>query len=202
MIDTRGRSAYQKWIIQPLLNLSWIRCLHPHFITLFALLSGTCIVFLLAYGFSKSVIALLILSGFLDTLDGSLARHRGISSSKGAVIDIFSDRIVEFCIIMGLYLVDPLDRGFLALCMLGSVLFCITSFLVVGIFEKQETEKSFYYSPGIMERTEAFVFFAAMILFPSYFSWLAISFTALVTFTAFFRVYQFLTNNKAAEFMQ
>ena len=54
-----------------------------------------------------------------------------------------------------------------------------------------QTEKSFNYSEGIMERPEAFIFFALMILFPNWFPVLASLFSALVFLTAMIRVLEF-----------
>ena len=75
--------------------------------------------------------------------------------------------------------------------MLGSMLLCITSFLVVGIFVANDSHKSFHYNPGIMERAEAFIFFIAMMLWPSAFVGLAMLFSLLVTLTAIIRLTQF-----------
>ena len=75
--------------------------------------------------------------------------------------------------------------------MLGSVLICITSFLVVAIVSDNQSEKSFYYSPGLMERAEAFIFFILMIWLPQYFSFLSMSFIILVSYTALKRVYDY-----------
>lgn len=75
--------------------------------------------------------------------------------------------------------------------MLTSILLCVTSFLVVGIFTEKQTEKSFYYSPGLIERGEAFFFFILMILFPSYFVLLSSLFILLVLLTTAIRVVQF-----------
>lgn len=124
-------------------------------------------------------------------LDGSLARHQNKTSPIGAALDITADRLVEFAIILGLFLIDPHKRGLLCLLMLGSVLLCITTFLVVGIFSENQSEKGFHYSPGLMERTEAFAFFALMMLFPIYFTPLAAIFSALTFFTAGKRLYEF-----------
>ncbi len=136
---------------------------------------------------------LLIITGYLDILDGSVARAVGYPSSIGAVLDIVSDRIVEFSVIVGLFAVDPVSRGLICLLMSGSVLICITSFLVVGIFVPNTGEKSFHYSPGLMERSEAFLFFGLMMLFPSLFMWLGILFVVLVALTAVIRVKEFTT---------
>ena len=67
----------------------------------------------------------------------------------------------------------------------------MTSFLVVGIFSENKSQKGFHYSPGLMERPEAFLFFAMMMLLPTLFSALALLFTFLVFLTAGLRVLEF-----------
>ena len=138
----------------------------------------------------------LIISGYLDSLDGTIARLTNRSSEFGSALDIICDRIVEFAIIFGLYLVNPVARATTCLWMLGSVLICISSFLVVGIFTQNSSTKSFNYSAGIMERFEAFMFFIAMILFPKYFTYLGYTFTILVTMTALLRMREFAKQSK------
>jgi phosphatidylserine synthase len=167
--------------------------LPPDFFTYLACLSGLSIIPLLAFGYSITAFAMLTLSGFLDTVDGSIARLLKISSPRGAALDIVSDRIVEFAIILGLYTIDPATRGLPAILMLGSILICVTSFLIVGVFTEKDSEKSFYYSPGLIERAEAFIFFALMILFPSIFTIASYLFSFLVFITAALRMRQFMT---------
>lgn len=194
MIETNLRKHYQKCCIEPLLRLQLIRKFHPHFLTALACLSGICVLFSLAFGYPLTAFFCLALSGFLDTLDGSLARHTGIPSEQGAAFDIVADRIVEFAVILGLFFLEPQARALPALLMVGSTLICITSFLVVGIFTQNTSEKSFHYSPGLMERAEAFLFFALMILFPAFFFYLSYLFSALVFLTAAIRMFQFFRN--------
>lgn len=191
MIDTYMRGSYQKIFVAPLLRYFEKQNLNPNVITLLALLFGVAILPTLAMGYTHTAITLLLVSGYLDTLDGSLARARNITSPKGAVFDIISDRIVEFCVVMGLYLVDPETRALWCLLMLGGILICVTSFLVVGIFIENASEKGFHYSPGLMERAEAFLFFACMIFFPQLFAIFAGAFITLVLLTAAIRVRQF-----------
>lgn len=138
----------------------------------------------------------LLLSGYCDTLDGTLARLSERSSQLGSVFDIFMDRLVEFCVIIGLWSIAPLPRSLACLLMLGSIFLCVTSFLVVGIFTENQSDKGFHYSTGIIERAEAFIFFIAMILFPSEFAILAYTFTLLVMLTTFIRLYEFYNANK------
>ena len=195
MIDSNFRSPYQKLIIHPLLNIGWIKTLSPVKVTLAAALFGALIPLFLYYGATSPALICLGLSGFCDTLDGSLARAQGTPSPKGAVLDIVSDRFVELAIIIGLYLYAPEGRALLSLFMLGSVLLCITTFLVVGIFQENASEKSFHYSPGLIERGEAFLFFALMILFPSLFTPLTLLFGGLTLITAIIRTSQFVKVN-------
>ncbi len=161
--------------------------------TVFGVLVFVCLIY-------KAIIAasiFLVLSGYLDSLDGSLARHIGCVTKLGAVLDIVADRFVEFMIIFGLFFLYPDSHGFYSMLMLGATLICITSFLVVGIFIENETHKSFHYSPGIMERPEAFLFFLLMILIPSWYPALAILYTVLVLLTAGIRIYQFSLQQEA-----
>lgn len=192
MIDSHYRTLPQQLLVDPLVQkIATHTSLSPLHLTGGALVTGVLILPCLALGFTKLAFCLLLLSGYLDVLDGSLARYKSLSSPQGAAFDIVSDRAVEFAIICGLFLVDPSARALSCICMLGSVLVCVSSFLVVGIFEANESHKSFHYSPGLMERTEAFLFFGAMIIFPQAFTLLAITFIVLVSFTAFRRLFQF-----------
>ncbi len=188
MIDSYGRNIYQKALITPL--LPFFSRISPSTITLFAVISGMIVCPMLAFQWSYSAFAFLMLSGFLDTLDGSVARFQNRTTPFGAAFDITGDRIVEFSVILGLYLFNPEARGLSCILMLGSILICVTSFLVVGIFTQNNTEKSFYYSPGLIERAEAFIFFGIMILFPSAFLIISSIFYVLVLFTALTRLYQ------------
>lgn len=189
MLDSHARD----WI-PAIKNLNKMT-IHPIVITICAMVAGLITAGFIFGGQPWLAVLFLILSGGLDVLDGSLARATGKVSEKGAVLDIVSDRVVEASIIIALALVDPISRALSSLIMLSSVLICITSFLVVGIFVNNDSKKSFYYSAGLMERTEAFLFFGGMILFPQSFLLLSSLFSGLVFLTAAIRVGQFLKNN-------
>ncbi len=192
LIDSFLRSKYQTLCIDPVLKHALVIRLHPQSVTIAACFFGLLFCPLLLLELNWAALAALVFSGYLDTLDGSLARQRKLSSPKGAVLDILCDRFVEFSTLLGLFLVAPDTRALPCLLMLGSILLCVTSFLVVGIFTGNESEKSFHYSPGIIERTEAFIFFIAMTLWPALFTALGYLFAGLVFLTAILRAYQFL----------
>lgn len=195
MIDSYLRSPYQTLLVNPVVSLLSRSGVTPHTLTALALAAGVLICPAIALGHNYLALLLLIITGYLDTLDGTLARLHDATSPTGAVFDIVSDRVVELSVISGLFLVEPTTRGIVSMAMLGSVLICVTSFLVVGIFTENNSAKSFHYSPGIMERTEAFAFFAAMILLPSMYTGLGALFSLLVGLTAVIRVMQFAKNN-------
>lgn len=189
MIDSLFRRQYQKVLVDPIAQN--LEAVTPLKLTILSCFFGSIVCPLLAFDLQYVACASLILSGYFDTLDGSVARRFSKTSSIGAVLDIVSDRFVEFSVIMGLYAVDPVQRALPALLMLGTVLLCITSFLVVGIMTPNESEKGFYYSPGIMERAEAFILWMAMMLLPQLFSPLAYAFSLLVALTTVIRLAQF-----------
>lgn len=196
MLDSQARNFYQKICVEPMLRFLGKRRVSSAQLTLAACLFGIAVCPLLAFKMNALAAIALLVSGYLDTLDGSLARHKKAASPLGAVFDITSDRLVEFSVIFGLFLLDPSARALPALLMLGSVLLCITTFLVVGIFSQNSSEKSFHYSPGLIERTEAFILWLLMIFLPGYFSQLAYTFTALVFLTAVLHLRQFYKLSK------
>ncbi|EKD70346.1 MAG: phosphatidoglycerophosphate synthase [uncultured bacterium] len=198
MLETHLRSFYQRYFIDPVVKFYFIRSISPNWFTLAACVIGMSVfpmLWLKQYGIAT---LLLLISGYCDTLDGTLARNMNKTSNIGTVYDILSDRIVECAVILGLFTIDTVHRGAFTLAMLSSVLICVTSFLVVGIFTSNNTEKSFYYSPGLIERAEAFIFFIIMIWLPQHFNLLASLFTILVLCTAYYRIRQF-TNEQQIE---
>ncbi len=190
MLEENLRHHYQKWFVDPVAKAIQ-HYINPLHITILSGLLGLLVIPTLYY--SKIALALLLLvsSGYLDTLDGTVARQTKASSAFGSAMDIVTDRLVEISVVIGLWLVDPTHRAFLSLLMLASMLLCITSFLVVGIFTSNDSHKGFHYSPGIMERAEAFIFFILMMLLPMYFVPLSILFIILVMLTTVIRLIEF-----------
>ncbi|MGE3319505.1 MAG: CDP-alcohol phosphatidyltransferase family protein [Candidatus Berkiella sp.] len=191
MIENYVRPLFQKICVDPVARRCG-RYATPNVITFLSFLTGVAILPSLLFDIIPIACLLLGISGYLDTLDGTVARFRQETSDIGTILDILSDRFVEAAIIIGLYAIDPSNRGLMALCMLSSVLICVTSFLVVGIFTPNHSNKGFYYSPGLIERAEAFIFFGVMFCLPNYFTELSILFSILVVLTAIIRVYQYM----------
>jgi phosphatidylglycerophosphate synthase len=120
-------------------------------------------------------ILLLALSASLDALDGTLAREFGGAPSLfGGVMDLSFDRIVEAAVIIGIVWRHP-DLDFYAVLLVASWYVNITIFLAVGAALERSGPKLIEYPPGILERTEALIFFAILALVETshYFFWLA-----------------------------
>lgn len=182
MLEQKFRHYYQQVFINPVLRLG---CnFSPSVITLLSGVVGLLIIPAVYFHHPWLAVLLLALSGYLDTLDGSVARACNRTSQLGGALDIVIDRIVESSVIFALFLVDQ-NRGIAVFLMLFANLICITSFLVVGIFVEQNSNKSFFYHEGLIERAEAFIFYALMILVPGYFNYLAYSYIVLVLLSAF-----------------
>ncbi|MDA0911021.1 MAG: CDP-alcohol phosphatidyltransferase family protein [Proteobacteria bacterium] len=189
MIESSLRPLFQRVFIQPLLHIG-ARHLPANAITIASLITGFMSAAFLSAEFNFMAILWLLISGYLDILDGSVARIQNNSTHFGTVLDILSDRLVESFIVIALFIRDP-TLAFVCLLMMMSMLVCVSSFLLVGIFSEKQSEKSFYYSPGLMERAEAFIFFIAMIIFNQFSLIIGIVFTLLVLWTTGVRVYQF-----------
>jgi phosphatidylglycerophosphate synthase len=108
-------------------------------------------------------IALLALSAALDALDGTLARECAAASALGGVFDLCSDRVVESAVIIGIAWARP-ELYFPAFILVTSWYVNITVFLAVGAALERRGPKLIEYPPGILERTEALIFFAVLAL--------------------------------------
>jgi archaetidylinositol phosphate synthase len=104
---------------------------------------------------------LLAISAALDAIDGTLAREFAAPSPLGGVLDLTGDRVVETAVIVGIGWHHP-ALYFPALLLVGSWYINITVFLAVGAALERRGPKLIEYPPGILERTEALIFFAAL----------------------------------------
>ncbi|WP_034551978.1 CDP-alcohol phosphatidyltransferase family protein [Carnobacterium funditum] len=131
----------------------------------------------------QPLIAVLVLwiSGFLDAVDGTMARLSK-PSLWGTVLDITFDRIVEISVILGLAFAFPASQGALLLLSV-SIILSMTIFLTVGAVSEKKGIKTFYYQAGLAERTEGFILFSLMVLLNTY----------LIGFTLLFFVIELVT---------
>lgn len=185
MLDTHARKYVQP-IIKALANLCIRLGLTANNVTIIAFMIGLLTPFFVYFGYPLLGVGLLWLSGLLDAVDGTIARIKG-SNLFGALMDVTFDRIVEIGIILSLALMYP-KYSFLFTVLASTIIISMTIFLTVGSLSSKVSEKSFYYQAGMAERTEGFIFFSAMILFPQYLNIILILFIGIILFTALQRM--------------
>lgn len=188
MLDTHGRKYVQP-VIEKTAHGCLRRGLTANQITVAAFLIGISSSVFVYFGFPILGVAILWLSGFFDAVDGSMARLSGKSSPWGTVLDVTFDRIVEVGIIIALALrhPDPLIL-FLLMLLSISIIITMTIFLTVGAVSDKQSEKSFYYQPGLAERTEGFILFSLMVLMQPHLAIVAILFICVELFTGLQRL--------------
>ena len=182
MLDTHARK-YVNPIIELGAEFLLKLKLTPNNVTILALLLGVSTSIFLYFDMKIIAVTLLWVSGYLDAVDGAMARRSNSSSSFGTLLDIVSDRIVEVSIVLvlGLKFVDVrYNLIVLTVCILMSM----TIFLTVGALSEKKGVKSFYYQAGVAERSEGFIFFSLMILIPSYLGIITNIFSILIIITA------------------
>ncbi len=138
-----------------------------------------------------SSVSIVTISFIIDTIDGSVARYEG-PTTFGGILDIFCDRLVEISIIISLVASDSLNLIWAGMFSLAAIILCISMFLIVGSITKrnsvENTSKVITYQNGLMERSETFLFFLAMIILIPWRLILLWIFAGLVFTTAILRL--------------
>ncbi|MCA1061527.1 CDP-alcohol phosphatidyltransferase family protein [Rossellomorea aquimaris] len=180
MLDTHAR----KWVqpsIEGTARLFLKKGLSANQVTLTAFVVGSVTGLVYYLGFPFIAVTLLWLSGFLDAVDGTMARLTK-PSPFGTVMDVTFDRIVEISVLLGVAFLHP-DIMWATLLLSVSIIISMTIFLTVGAVSEKQGMKSFYYQAGLAERTEGFILFSVMMLFPSIVLWTTLLFFAVELYT-------------------
>lgn len=186
MLDTHARKYVQPIIDQTAKGFIYLG-LTANQVTLIAFAIGLFAGVFVVLGLPIWAVIALWVSGFLDAVDGSIAREQNSMSAWGTLMDITFDRIVELSVIIGLALRYP-QAQFLLLLLTGGIVFSMTVFLTVGALTDKKGMKSFYYQAGLAERTEGFILFTLMILLHDELVWMTGLYIFAVVFTALQRM--------------
>jgi len=178
-VDREGQSAIINksfmemayWSLQPWARLLIYLGISPNMISwssfVLAILAGTCLAFG-HFGFGAGFAAI---AALLDTLDGMVARMKGMASDAGEVLDAAVDRYTEFFFLAGLIVYYREMPVLIILCLLA----LMGSFMVSYSTAKAEAMKV---TPprGSMRRTErATLLTLGALLSPISIPWLEIS---------------------------
>ncbi|CEI73180.1 MULTISPECIES: CDP-alcohol phosphatidyltransferase family protein [Romboutsia] len=186
MLDTHARK-YVNPFIEFGANIFIKRKISANTVTTLALILGVLSAVLLYLDKNILAVMLLWISGYLDAVDGSIARKTDSSSSFGTVLDVTFDRIVE----IGIIFVSALKFEEIRLniiVLLACILISMVIFLTVGAVSEKSGIKSFYYQAGVAERSEGFIMLSLMMIFESYLGIVVNIFSFIVIITALQRM--------------
>ncbi|MEA3321590.1 MAG: CDP-alcohol phosphatidyltransferase family protein [Bacillota bacterium] len=187
MLDTHARKY-----VQPLISKTAEQMLKfgltPNQVTVISFCIGVSSGAFFYFGLPIIAVLVLWISGFLDAVDGTMARKTK-SSPWGTVMDVTFDRLVEISVILGVAFVYP-EIQWALLLLSVSIIFSITVFLTVGAVSEKQGMKSFYYQAGLAERTEGFILLTLMMLLPAFVLWTTLLFLAVEIITGLQRFFE------------
>lgn len=182
MLDTHCRKYLDKYFDATSDYLISLK-LKPTQVTFIALITGILASIVYYFGSVAVSVILLWLSGFLDAVDGAMARKTKSITKTGTLLDICFDRMVELIFIV-VFALKHHDAVFALLCLTCAIVLSMTVFLTSGMLLENRGKKSFHYQAGLMERTEGFIMFTIMMILNSFMKEAAFIYAGLVLFTA------------------
>ncbi|WP_240377605.1 CDP-alcohol phosphatidyltransferase family protein [Bacillus piscicola] len=189
MLDTHARK-YVEPVIQKAAKSLAKRGWTANQVTVVGFMIGSSAGLFVYLGQPYIAVMALWLSGFLDAVDGAIARQTK-PSLWGTLLDILFDRVVELSVIIGIAFRFP-EAMWALLLLTSAIVLSMTVFLTVGALADKSGVKSFYYQAGLAERSEGFILLSLMMLFHSQ----LIIFTLLFFFMILFTVTQRMIDAK------
>ncbi len=195
----KRREAFRELSIKIGIAFSRLR-LSPNQWTLLSIVPALASVYFLAGSQFLYAALLILLSAFMDMIDGSVARVTGKTSKLGAYLDTLMDRYIEFIVVFGLLLAG-LPSFFLGaeawifLYLFGSLM---TTYSKAAAMEKKLVESEL--KGGLLERAERMlILFAGIILAsfePLYLTYVIAALAVLTNLSALQRIYSAVSKAK------
>jgi archaetidylinositol phosphate synthase len=158
--------------------------LGPNDATILGTVSGLMAGLAFARGLMIVGVLLVGASALVDAVDGTIAREFAVATQLGGMLDLCSDRVVEFAVITGIAWRRP-ELYFPALILVGTWYVNITAFLAAGAALERCGPKLIDYPPGLVERAELIIFFVFLAMLPRQFGpWLCYAYSGLELITA------------------
>jgi phosphatidylglycerophosphate synthase len=139
-------------------------------------------------------LAVLLISRFLDGLDGAIARQTKLTD-LGGYLDITLDFIVYAAVVFAFALADPARNALAAAFLTTSFMAPTSTFLAYAIFAQKHgitTEirgaKSLYYLGGLTEGFETILTLCLMCAFPDWFAVIAVVYGVMCWITGGTRI--------------
>ncbi len=174
---SRFKYSVDRWLSQP---ANWLirHGITPDALTIAGLALGVIAAVVIAFGLFVAGGILILIAGFVDMLDGAVARRGHATTNFGATIDSIADRYVDSLLLLGLG-VAGVNWVYVGIALMGSL-------LVSYIRAKAEALK-IPCTAGIAERSERLIILAVGLLL-GYAEPAVILVAILAQFTALWRV--------------
>lgn len=183
----------QHRILAPIAKLFLKRGVSADQVTLAGFGIGVLAAIVIAFGFYKLGLILILLNRIADGLDGVLARQSS-STDRGAYLDIALDFAFYALIPLAFALSHPSQNALAATILITSFIGTGSSFLAYAVIAAKRGEehlsfpsKGIYYLGGLTEGFETILCFILMCLFPTYFPAFALVFAGLCFITTIMR---------------
>jgi phosphatidylglycerophosphate synthase len=163
-------------------------------VTLAGLVAGLATAGLIALGLTILALVPLLVSRFLDGLDGAVARATR-KTDFGGTLDFTCDVAFYGAVPLAFVVLDPAANGVAGAFLLVAFYINAATFLGYAVLAERHRmtshrhgAKTLYFTGGLAEGTETIAVFAAMCLWPAAFPWLAWGFGAICLVTAVSRL--------------
>jgi archaetidylinositol phosphate synthase len=148
MVFSRLRMFVDCRLLKPIaLGVAYLG-LKPNHITIIGFLLGFAAFYFYSVAQLLPALAMIVFSGFMDALDGALARAIGLETRFGSVLDAVLDRYVEFMVMIGIAFGGYAEWLYVLLAVFSSVMVSYTRAraessgglrsCAAGLFERQE----------------------------------------------------------------
>ncbi len=134
----RGRKTLAYYLTQPVVMLLARTSITPSTITWFGFFLALGAAVLIVGGQLFAAGFVVLVAGFLDMLDGALARHINRTTRFGAVLDATLDRLSEAALLLGILVLYARDQSGFHVLLVGLAL--LGSLLVSYIRARAETQ--------------------------------------------------------------
>ncbi|MEM1546980.1 MAG: CDP-alcohol phosphatidyltransferase family protein [Candidatus Methanomethylicia archaeon] len=148
MVFSRLRELIDIRVFSPIALKAAYIGLKPNHITIIGFLLGFAIFYFYAILQPLLALIMIIASGFMDALDGALARSIGFETRFGSVLDAVLDRYVEFLIMIGIAVGGYVEWLYVMIAVFSSIMVSYTraraessgglKSCAIGLFERQE----------------------------------------------------------------
>ncbi len=179
---SEARKTVAHYLTQPVVRLLAKTCITPSAITWFGFLLAAGAAALITTGHLFAAGFVVLISGFLDILDGALARHTNQTTRFGAVLDSTLDRLAEGALLLGILVLYAREQSVAGILLVGVTL--LGSLLVSYIRARAEA-LGLECQVGLFTRAERVIVLALGLLLNQIDNALVIALAIIVVFSFF-----------------